>query len=113
MTAPSAFSKKTVEVDDRKFQVEILKFDNGYFVSVSEGSKKLGSMVVSLSTGPTPVTTTIIPAKNESLFLKLTAERISSSMKGIVIVSAFLNKELDSNAAKTLMAEIMEVIRND
>ena len=63
MTIPSAFSTKTVEVDNRKFLVDILKFDNGNFVSVSEGTKKLGSMVVSLSTGPTPVTSTIIPSK--------------------------------------------------
>lgn len=113
MTASSAFSAKTVEVDNRKFLVDTLKFDNGNFVSVSEGTQKLGSMVVSLSTGPTPVTTTIIPSKNEGLFLKLTAERISSSMKGIAIVSAFFQKELDSNAAKTLMTAIMEMIQND
>ena len=71
----------------------IQKFENGYFVSVTEGNNKLGSMVISLASGPTPVTTTIIPSKTESLFLKLVAEQISVRKKGIVLVSTFVQKE--------------------
>lgn len=89
-----------------------MKFENGYFVSISEEFDKIGSMVVSLATGPTPVTTTVIPSRSESLFLKLTAERISTRMKGIAIVSAFIQKELDPNTAKAIMTEIMEMIQN-
>ncbi len=101
-----------MDVDDRIFLVQILNFDNGNFISISEGSKKLGSMMVSLSTGPTPVTTTVIPAKTESLFLKLAAEKISTITKGITIVSTFVQKELNSNTAKTLINEITEMVRN-
>ena len=90
----------------------ILKFDNGSFVSISEGSANLGSMVVSLSTGLTPITTTVIPAKTDSLFLKLTAERISTMSKGIAIVSTNVKNELKSDTAKILMTEIMEMVRN-
>jgi len=90
----------------------VLKFENGNFVSVSEGSEKLGSMVVSLSTGPTPVTTTVIPARTDSIFLKLTAERISTSTKGIAIVSAFIEKELNPETAKVIMSNITEMIQN-
>lgn len=111
MTATPGFSKKTVAVDTRHFLVEVLKFENGNFVSVSESSERLGSMVVSLSTGPVPVTTTVIPAKTESLFLKLVAERISTSTKGIAIVSAYLQRELEPDTAKTLMTAIMELIQ--
>lgn len=101
-----------VEVENRSFLVMILKFDNGNFVSISEGSANLGSMVVSLSTGPTPITTTVIPAKTDSLFLKLTAERISTMSKGIAIVSTNVKNELKSDTAKILMTEIMEMVRN-
>jgi len=111
LTATPGFSKKTVAVDTRHFLVEVLKFENGNFVSVSESSERLGSMVVSLSTGPVPVTTTVIPAKTESLFLKLTAERISTSTKGIAIVSAYLQRELEPDTAKTLMTAVMELIQ--
>jgi len=99
-------------LEGRSFSLQIQKFQNGYFVSVSEGTNNLGSMVVSLATGPTPVTTTVIPSKTESLFLKLTAERISTRMKGIAIVSAFIQKELGHDTAKALMTEIMEMIQN-
>jgi len=112
LNSPNGFSQKTVSLESRSFSLQIQKFDNGFFVSVSEGTNKLGSMVVSLATGPTPITTTIIPSKTESLFLKLTAERISTRVRGIAIVSAFIQKELDSVTAKALMTEIMEMIQN-
>lgn len=110
LNSPHGFSQKTIDVEGRTFSFRILGFDNGYFVSITEGNEKLGSMVVSLSTGPTPITTTVIPSKNESLFLKLTAERISSKTKGIAIVSAFIQHELDPNTAKAIMSEIVEMI---
>ena len=108
----SPFCQKTVEVENRSFLVQILKFDNGNFISISEGNLRLGSMVVSLSTGPSPITTTVIPSKTDSLFLKLTAEKISSLNKGISVVSSNVQNTLKPETAKTLMSEIMEMVRN-
>jgi hypothetical protein len=102
-----------VNLESRSFSLQIQKFENGYFVSITEGSNKLGSMVVSLATGPTPITTTIIPSRSESLFLKLIAERISTRMRGIALVSTFIQKQLEPDTAKTLMFEIMEMIENE
>ena len=113
MNSPSGFSQKVVNLESRTFFLQIQKFENGYFVSISEGTNKIGSMVVSLATGPTPITTTIIPSRTESLFLKLIAERISTRIRGIALVSAFTQKELEPNTAKTLMSEIMDMIEND
>ena len=112
MSSPNGFSEKTVDLESRSFSLKILKFDNGCFVSVTEGSSKLGSMVVSLTTGQNPITTTVIPSKSESLFLKLISERISSRMRGIAIVSTFVQKEIDPSTAKVLMTEIMDIIQN-
>jgi hypothetical protein len=112
MSSPNGFSQKTINLESRSFSLQIIKFENGYFVSVTEGTNKLGSMVVSLATGPTPVTTTIIPSKSEALFLRLTAERISTRMRGIAVVSAFIQKELEPTSAKAIMTEIMELIQN-
>ncbi|MCH8915479.1 MAG: hypothetical protein IIA82_06525 [Thaumarchaeota archaeon] len=112
MNSPNGFSHKVVNLENRTFFLQILKFENGYFVSIAEGTNKIGSMVVSLATGPTPITTTVIPSRTESLFLKLIAERISTRMRGIALVSTFTQKELDSNTAKALMSEIMEMIEN-
>jgi len=102
-----------VHLESRSFSLQIQKFENGYFISVTEGTNKIGSMVVSLATGPTPVTTTIIPSRNGSLFLKLTTERISTMTRGIALVSTFIQKELEPNTAKALMSEIVEMIDND
>lgn len=113
MNHPNGFFKKTVNLETRSFSLQIQKFDNGFFVSVAEGANKIGSMVASMATGPTPVTTTIIPSRSESLFLKLTAERISTRMHGIALVSAFIQKELEPSTAKVLMSEIMEMIDNE
>jgi len=101
-----------VNLESRTFFLQIQKFENGYFVSVTEGSNKIGSMVVSLATGPTPITTTIIPSRNESLFLKLVAEQISTRIRGVALVSTFIQKELESITAKALMSEIIEMIDN-
>jgi hypothetical protein len=102
-----------VNLESRTFFLQIHKFENGYFISVTEGTNKIGSMVISLATGPTPITTTIIPSRTESIFLKLIAERISTRMRGIALVSTFTQKELDPNTAKALMSEIMEMVDND
>jgi len=42
----------------------------------------------------------------------LTAERISTQMRGIAVVSTFIQKELDPTSAKAIMTEIMELIKN-
>ena len=113
LNSPNGFYQKTVQLENRNFSLNIQKFENGYFVSITEGSNKMGSMVISLATGPTPITTTIIPSRTESLFLKLIAERISVRIRGITIVSIFIQKELEPNIAKALMFEIMEMIENE
>jgi len=101
-----------VNLESRTFFLQILMFENGYFVSVTEGTNKIGSMVVSLATGPTPITTTIIPSRNESLFLRLVAEQISTRIRGVALVSTFIQKELESTTAKALMSEIIEMVDN-
>jgi len=105
------FKQKTIYVGDRKFFIYLLSFDNGNFVSISEGGQKIGSMVVSIGSGPTVTTATVIPAKTDSLFLKLTAEKISASIRGIGVVSLFAQRQLGNDTAKILMGEIMEMVQ--
>lgn len=101
------------EVALRRYSTQIFHFDNGCFVAITEGSNKLGSMIVSMPSGPGSISTTIIPSKTDSLFLQLTAETISNSIKGISIVSLHLNKELDPKSAKAIMNDILELIRDE
>jgi len=107
----SVYTQKTVDVGNRKFFIHLLSFDNGNFVSISEGNEKIGSMVVSIGSGPTATTTTVIRAKTDSLFLKLTAEKISTFVRGIAVVSLYAERELGNEAAKILIRDIMEMVQ--
>jgi len=104
------FSKTVVDIDKRSFTIQILLFDNGSFVSITEGQEKIGGLTASIGTSAIPITTSIIPAKSESLFLKLISEQLSSIITGINLVSAFIPKKLENNTAKTLIAKIKEIV---
>ena len=110
MAGELRFSKTVVDIDKRSFTIQILLFDNGSFVSITEGQEKIGGLTASIGSGSVPITTSIIPAKSESLFLKLISEQLSSIITGINLVSAFIPKEMESKTAKTLIAKIKEIV---
>ena len=110
MPSESRFSKTVISIDNRSFTIQVLLFDNGSFVSITEGQEKIGGLTASVGTGTVPITTSIIPAKSESLFLKLMSEQLSSIITGINIVSAFIPKELENKTAKILIAKIREIV---
>ena len=110
MPYESRFSKAVIDIDKRSFTIQVLLFDNGSFVSITEGQKKIGGLTASIGTGSVPITTSIIPAKSESLFLKLMSEQLSSIITGINIISAFIPKELENKTAKILIAKIREIV---
>jgi len=110
LPSESRFSKTVISIDNRSFTIQVLLFDNGSFVSITEGQEKIGGLTASVGTGTVPITTSIIPAKSESLFLKLMSEQLSSIITGINIVSAFIPKELENKTAKILIAKIREIV---
>ena len=110
MPSGSRFSKTVIDIDNRSFTIQVLLFDNGSYVSITEGQEKIGGLTASIGTGTVPITTSIIPAKSESLFLKLMSEQLSSIITGINIVSAFIPKELENKTAKILIAKTREII---
>ena len=113
MPSESRFSKTVIDIDNRSFTIQVLLFDNGSYVSITEGQEKIGGLTASIGTGTVPITTSIIPAKSESLFLKLMSEQLSSIITGINIVSAFIPKELENKTAKILIAKTREIVEND
>ena len=110
MPSESRFSKTVIDVDNRSFTLQVLLFDNGSFVSITEGQEKVGGLTASIGTGSVPITTSIIPAKSESLFLKLISKQISSVITGVNIVSAFIPKELENKTAKILIDKIKDAV---
>ena len=110
MPSESRFSKTVFDIDSRSFTIQVLLFDNGSYVSITEGQEKIGGLTASIGTGTMPITTSIIPAKSESLFLKLMSEQLASIITGINIVSAFIPKELENKTAKILITKIREIV---
>ena len=102
------YTKEIVEFRDRSFLVQILNFQNGSFISVTEGNEKIGGMIISINSGPVPTSTNIIPAKSESLFLKLISEKIASIKQGICVITGYFEKPLDIETTKQLMNTILE-----
>ena len=56
---------KTIAYENRTFLVNMLNFENGMVIAISENSLKIGPMLISISSGPVPSTSVIIPAKSE------------------------------------------------
>jgi len=110
LVTESCYRRLSCDIDNRKFVVQVLRFDNGSFVSITEGQEKIGGMLASIATEPVPSTVTIIPPKSESIFLKMMSDYLSSITKGINIVSAFIPQELDTKTTKVLMTKIKEII---
>ena len=107
----TGYNTKTIAYENRTFLVNMLNFENGTIISITENSQKIGPMLISINSGPVPSTSIIIPTKYEELFLKLLSQKISSFMKGICLVTANFEKPLDSETTKQLMHEIMGEIQ--
>ncbi len=111
MISEFGYKKKTLNLNYREFLIQVLAFDNGNFISITEGKEKIGAMVVSIGSGQHTSTATVIPSKSESLFLKMISEQIASTIKGICVVSLNIQKQLDLETMKELLNEIMEIVR--
>jgi len=97
-----------VNINERSFLVQILNYENGNFISVTEGLENIGGMIVSINSGPVPSTSTIIPPKSEAVFLKLVSERIAYTRQGMCLVTGNFEKALDKQITKQLMDIILE-----
>jgi len=102
------YTKKLVNINERSFLVQILNYDNGNFISVTENLEKIGGMIVSINSGPVPSTSTIIPPKSEALFLKLISEKIAYVRQGMCLITGNFEKPLEKEATKQLMDIILE-----
>lgn len=105
------YKKKTVKVENRDFLVQVVPFDNGNFISITEGKEKIGAMIVSIGSGVRISSATVIPSKSDSFFLKMVSERVASTTNGICVASLNIQKELELETMKVVMNEIMEIVR--
>ena len=100
-----------MNIKERSFLVQILNFENGNFISVTESSEKIGGMIVSINSGPVPSTSKIKPPKSESLFLKLVSEKIAYVRQGMCLITGNFEKALDKEITRQLMNVILEELK--
>ena len=96
----------------RKFLFNILKFDNGYFISISEEKLRIGSISVSLATTNQTNTAKVIQDKNDQLFIDTLSRRISLMINGICIISFFTKNRLLFDDMKTINDKILKTIED-
>ncbi|MGN6629362.1 MAG: hypothetical protein ACTHKJ_05730 [Candidatus Nitrosocosmicus sp.] len=99
-------------ISKKKFLLHILKFDNVYFISISEEKLNIGSVSVSLATTNQTNTARVIPDKNDQLLIDTLSKRISLMTNGICIVSLFSKDKLHFEDMKTINNIILKTIED-
>jgi hypothetical protein len=99
-------------ISKRKFLSNILKFDNGYFISISEEKLRIGSISISLATTNQTNTAKVIQDKNDQLFIETLSRRISLMINGICIISFFTKNRLQFEDMKTINDKILRTIED-
>ena len=97
----------------RIFLIKFLSFQNGCFISLAEGSNRIGSISVSLSSSNKVNTAKVIPSKFDSMFVSTISERVSSMINGICMVSLYSTKQLQLGDMKAIMDEIMNLVKEE
>jgi hypothetical protein len=97
-------------ISKRKFLIYIVKFDNGYFISISEEKIRIGSISVSLTTTNQTNTAKVIPDKNDQLLIDTLSKRISLMTNGICIISLFSKNKMDFEDMKLINDKILKAI---
>jgi hypothetical protein len=105
---------RTVRSPSRRiFLIKFLSFQNGCFIALAEGSHKIGSISVSISSSNKVNTAKVIPSKFDSMFVNTISERVSSMINGICLVSFHSIKQLQLDDMKAIMGDIMTLIEEE
>jgi hypothetical protein len=89
----------------------LIFFENGCFIIISENSDRIGSITISSSVTNKVTSAIVIPSKYDSIFINSIAQRISLMLNGICLVSIYTKTHLDINSMKTIMGEILSMIK--
>lgn len=98
---------KVISLDEQFFHISILKYSNGYFISIAEEKEpSLGSVSLSIKTSNVVNTTIIIPSQFSPILPQLISELASDLSGGMGISSVYLTKELKPETAINLVKTI-------
>jgi hypothetical protein len=94
----------------RNFSLQTILFQNGCFVIIFEGEPRIGAVSVAISTSNKVNVAKVIPSKYDSIFINTVAEKVSSMINGICMVSLHNKSQLQLDDMKAIMGEVMNIV---
>jgi len=94
----------------RNFSLQPTFFQNGCFIVIFEGEPRIGALSVAISASNKVNVAKIIPSKYDSIFINTIAEKVSSMINGICLVSLHSKGQLQLDDMKAIMEEVMNII---
>jgi hypothetical protein len=108
---PEVLSTKIVSASTaREFLLNVHFFQNGCFVILTEGQPRIGAVSIAISTSNKVSAAKVIPSKYDSIFLNTLAEKTSSMINGISLVSLHTRSQLELDDMKAIMEAVMNDI---
>jgi hypothetical protein len=94
----------------RNFLLQATFFQNGCFFIITEGEQRIGAISVAISTSNKVNVAKVIPSKYDSIFINTVAEKVSSMINGICLVSLNSKTQLQLDDMKAIMGEVMTIV---
>ena len=96
----------------RDFFLCSIFFQNGCFIIITEGEARIGAVSMAISASNKVSSAKIIPSRHDSIFINTVAEKISSMINGISLVSLHSKGQLQLDDMKAIMTEVMSTVGN-
>ena len=94
----------------RNFSLQSTFFRNGCFVVIFEGEPRIGAVSAAISASNKVNVAKVIPSKYDSIFINTIAEKVSSMINGICLVSLYSNGQLQLDDMKAIMGEVIDAV---
>ncbi|MDP8889157.1 MAG: hypothetical protein M3M89_05970 [Thermoproteota archaeon] len=94
----------------RNFFLSTTFFQNGCFIVITEDQPRIGAVSIAISASNKISTAKVIPSKYDSIFISTVAEKVSSMINGISLVSLHSKRQLQLDDMKAIMEEVMNTI---
>ncbi len=94
----------------RNFFLSSTFFQNGCFIVITEGQPRIGAVSIAISASNKVSTAKVIPSKHDSIFINTMAEKVSSMINGISLVSLHSKRQLELDDMKAIMEGVLNTI---
>jgi hypothetical protein len=112
-TRQSMIIEQNITGEKRTFILKSIEYGNGYFISISEGEPRIGSITVSLSITNKSSSAKVIQDKHDQLFVDTLSKRISMMTNGICIISLYTKNKLELDEMKMLNEKTLSIIEGN